>query len=100
MVDLRLVVVLDEDDVLTRRPLDQGAAPGERHGDGGRELVARRHMDVVAFRQGLAVHQPLLVHGQADKPAGPQREDIAGIGVARILIPTTVRSSTRSFARR
>jgi hypothetical protein len=55
--------------------------------DAERELVARRHMDVVASRQGLAVHQPLLVHGQADKPAGPQREDIAGIGVARILDP-------------
>ena len=82
---LALVVVLHQDHVGRGRALQQRVPALERHGHGGRELVARRHIGVVAGVELGAQHHALLVDADADHAPGMQRRDVARIGVAGIL---------------
>ena len=82
---LALVVVLDQHKVGFLGHLQQGVATLDRHGDGGRALVAGRHIDVVAAIQRIVHLQAAFVDGQIDDAFAAAAENVAGVRVARRL---------------
>ena len=64
--ELAVVVVLDDDGVVTLGPTEQrGPAPQREHCP-ERELVGRRHVHHAGVARQLGYVEPLVVHGHAD----------------------------------
>jgi hypothetical protein len=84
-VELALVVVFDDDEVVARSTGKQLLPPRQRHGDGGRALVAWRRVHHPTPRQAGTENEPLRVHAQRPHVLRAQREVVARVGVARVL---------------
>ena len=85
VVDLRLVVVLQNEEIVLDRGLDQCPAPGKGHGHHGRKLVARsREHQLAAGRDGRR-DQAVPVDGHPDQLVPRYPEGVSGAVKSRVL---------------
>ena len=87
VVGLALVVVLDDQEVVDLRHVEQLASPLQRHGDRGRRLVARRHVEQLAIGDRRVEAHALVVDRQQLDIVGEGAGDVVDVHVAGVLHP-------------